>query len=173
MLLDNSSLGSAEAPPCILPRRTRSPGKIKVLVADDLPLNVKMMCRNIQNLPCGHFTICTASTAEEVVELVIEANASFTPFDLLIIDENFMDPDGSLMNSGSTAIKEIRALESLNGVRRPLAIISWTSDSDSQLISEKLLEYGADLVWGKPGPQGTQMQADLCTILGSNPDYKS
>ena len=139
---------------------------VKVLIADDMSLNVKLMCRSIRKLPHGHFTISTTSTAEKVVELILGAHASEAPYDLLIIDENFIDQHGIQMNSGSTAIKEIRAMESSKGVHRPLAIISWTSDSER--IPDKLLECGADLVWGKPSPQGEQMEDDLRTILGTN-----
>ena len=129
----------------------------RVLVADDVSGNCKLMVRILQRLH-EDWNISTVVTAEEVVTLVQEAHAKTTPFNLLVIDENFGD-----CMKGSTAIVEIRATEQTRTSQSKLAIISWTSDADT--ISEVLLERGADHVWGKPLPELSTLQDDLQRIL--------
>ena len=109
----------------------------------------------------GNWAISTACTAEEALELLRVAHATSTPFQLLIIDENF----GVQQQSGSWAIQEIRATEKISAPLLRLSIISWTSNVDT--LSKMLLECGADLVWGKPFPEVSVLQDDLRSVLGT------
>lgn len=150
------------------------PESLRVLVADDLLLNRKLLKLALTRSCGANWQIDIAATAEEALQrATVPADGAPLP-DLLIMDEIFSDDESAMR--GSEAIKRIRAAngEAAGGGaaesggsdgadgkggkgrgqgRKRLLIISCTGNAAYDL--ERLRECGADDVWSKPFPSFT------------------
>jgi len=131
------------------------PKGLRVLVADDMRMNRKLMHRVLEREMKAEWVVETAETAEEAMERVLSAEPRFG---LVIFDENF----GADRMSGSQAIRLIREAGVTN-----LVIISCTGALGGSTSEEEILASGADAVWGKPFPSWSDgtMQGELAGLL--------
>jgi len=134
-----ASVSSTAEPTSAVPRF--APG-LRVLVADDMALNRKLMLRVFAKEIGGSWRTSEADTAEKVLTALSEEQ-----FDLLIIDEYFSDDGNALRGSG--AIARFREQEAQRGGRLP--IISCTCNAQQE--GARIMACGADDVWGKPFPK--------------------
>ena len=152
------STGKAAALPQII---SQIPRDLHILIADDMPMNRKIMERKLAMEPfadLGYF-VTHASSAEEVVRLM---KANHSQYDLLLIDENFNPASGGHL-LGSEATKIIRAWEEEVGAPR-IPIISCTGNC-TQNDAERYIQAGVDHCWGKPLPTQADMASDLARLV--------
>ena len=117
-------------------------GALQVCVADDLPINRKMMAHKLAKMR-PNWTVHLCDTADQVLE-------DWKRMDLLIIDNNF----GAGKMTGSQAIQLIRQQD--HG--KALVIALWSADQIQD-------DPGANCIWEKHvGPD--TMAGDLCQLLG-------
>ena len=135
------------------------PHNLKVLVADDIAMNRKLLRRVLEQQLGAGWAVAEAATAEEVLRLHLEEGARY---DLLVLDEIFARDPGEELMRGSEATRQLRAAE----VRTP--IIACSGNAAGADSEKKFRVAGADLVWGKPFPNFTDgsMQRDLARLLG-------
>ena len=135
------------------------PHNLKVLVADDIAMNRKLLRRVLEQQLGAGWEVSEAATAEEVLRLHLEEGARY---DLLVLDEIFARDPGEELMRGSEATRQLRAAE----VRTP--IIACSGNAAGADSEKKFRVAGADLVWGKPFPNFTDgsMQRDLARLLG-------
>ena len=143
------------------------PSGLSFLVADDIALARLMMTIALKRI-CPDCTVQQASTAEQVLEMVMRTGAyrasEAPPFDVLLLDGDY--GEGSRL-TGEDLFERIRAMHAvgepmpgLSSARRPI-LISTTADAASPSTVERVLACGADLVWGKPTPTHAEMAAQL------------
>ena len=130
---------------------------LRVLVADDVLMNRRLLRRAFTSYFGQGWSVTEATTAEEAVLLATE-----TEFAVIVMDEIFAP--GLEAMRGSAAILDLRAHEARAGVARRAVIVSCTGNASS------LDESGADLVWGKPMPNFTnnEMQNELAPHLAAS-----
>mmetsp|Transcript_51156 Transcript_51156/g.111152 ORF Transcript_51156/g.111152 Transcript_51156/m.111152 type:complete len:506 (-) Transcript_51156:378-1895(-) len=147
----HQTLSAAQAAPAF----AALPKGLRVLVADDMRMNRKLMHRVLEREMKAEWVVETAETAEEAMERVLSAEPRFG---LVIFDENF----GADRMSGSQAIRLIREAGVTN-----LVIISCTGALGGSTSEEEILASGADAVWGKPFPSWSDgtMQGELAGLL--------
>eukprot|EP00965_Chrysotila_dentata_P087940 2903336-Pleurochrysis_carterae.AAC.2 len=132
----HQALPAAQAAPAV----PALPKGLRVLVADDMRMNRKLLHRVLQHEMKAEWVVETVETAEEAMERVFSAEPRFG---LVIFDENF----GADRINGSQAIRRIRQAGFMN-----LVIISCTGGLGGTSSEEEILACGADAVWGKPFP---------------------
>lgn len=116
---------------------TLLPKGLRVIIADDMPMNRKMLSRVLLNsIGAEQWTVHEASSGEEVLRTCFEEGAK--P-DIVFMDENFGDD----MLRGSDTIQHLR-----DGGMASLVISLTTEDA----AVERCLQSGADAFWRKPFP---------------------
>ena len=150
-LLAGQSLSSRSEPTPAKVRETVDRKKeqaLRILLVDDNEINVLLGTTVLQSLGYG----CeTASDGIKAIAMVQEANASASPFDIILMDLHMPDVDGF------EATRAIRDMEQ-TGLHRS-QIIALTADSTPD-TSRRALEAGADHTLVKPFGQ-----AELRDIL--------
>ena len=137
------------------------PSDLRVLLADDVKTNRKLI-RLALTRHCGErWDIVEASTGEEALQMYKSEAGQGCPFELLLLDEIY-SPESSALR-GSDVIKAIRQHEQ-DTRTPPVAIISCTGNTQDKSF---LLECGADSVWEKPMPdfRDGSMQQALSEVL--------
>lgn len=147
----DSSQPAADAADAALPHGAR------ILLADDVVLNQKMLARRLrQLLRDPDFTY--ASTGEEALSLLTAGQ-----YDLAILDEIYVNNwEGAL--TGLQLTRAIRAAELRAPSGEPLPIIGSTGNEDAAYVAEAL-SAGQLAVWGKPAPSAARMVDDLQRAL--------
>ena len=138
-------------------------GDVRVLIADDADMNVKLLRRTLSKFVCGDWAVDEAATAEEALELIEAASRGHASYDLIVVDEIFSE-DPSMMR-GSDVIQRLRAAEREAPEPRRHVVVSCTGNEAYQ--RERLLQVGADEVWSKPLPSATDgtLQRALAILL--------
>ena len=157
-------------------------GHARILVADDVVMNVRLLSLMIRRHCCATYDVHTATTTDEVL-----SQTRSTRFDLIIIDEIFSENPQA--PKGSNIIRQLRATEKMaasaaaanataspdvvnaaagsqeQAADRPLVIVSCTGNEAYERAA--LVAAGADAVWSKPTPNahdGT-LQRELAALL--------
>jgi len=138
---------------------TALPAQLRVLVADDVSLNRRMLRMSFKHI-CPEWQVVEAATAEEAVELARAAATAGEPFGLICIDEEFapgVSGSDELMR-GSEAVRLIREHE--RKTQASAAIVSITGNALFRC-------EGANAAWGKPfpSPRDGTMQHELAYLL--------
>lgn len=158
------------------------PRQLRVLIADDVKMNRKLLRAALSRHCCSEWEIDEAATAEAAVAEM--SSTSDSRYDLVLMDDHF-EVDGSgakpskmgdqehdrslVAMRGSEAIGYIRAFELQNPSLRPAVLIMCTGAS---LDADASWRKHADAVWGKPFPDFTNntMQRMLSELLRNRPD---
>ena len=127
----------------------------KLLIADDVTINRKLLERTFRKLGGQSLVIEMAETAEEVLRA-----AKASSFEVIVVDEIFSQDDQAMR--GSDAIKKIREHEKNAGVPSS-TIVSCTGNA--AYIESELLAAGASLVWNKPYPPLGEISVQLGELL--------
>jgi len=152
------SLAAPEPPLSVPAPEFKAAGR--VLVADDMRVNRSLLRRAFTTKFGVDWTVEEAATAEDALAALLPGH----PFDLLVMDEIFSDIDVDQMR-GSAAIRLLREREATQQDLTRLAVISCTGNAAHDRA--RLLECGADDVWGKPFPnaQDGSMQKHVARLL--------
>jgi len=157
----NLPLRLSEAPP---ERPVSAPAPefkagVHVLVADDARINRILLRRAFTSRFGADWTVQEAASAEDVLAALLPGHR----FDLLVIDEIFSDIAVGQMR-GSAAIAILREREASQNLAR-LVAISCTGNAAHDCA--RLMECGADDVWGKPFPNAYDgsMQKKVAELL--------
>ena len=138
---------------CTRERQVPLPEALRVLLADDLSLNTKLLSRRLGRL-LVHPAFTFATTGEEALELL-----AHHVYDLVILDEIFgNDNEGAL--TGTQVTRAIRAKGIQSGLGGALPIIGSTVN-EAEGHNERAMEAGQMAVWGKPLPADDRMACDL------------
>ncbi|MCK6558911.1 response regulator [bacterium] len=122
---------NAGRPP--LPRRSREPGRLHILIAEDDEINQRLAARLLEK--CGHTVVTVGNGADAVAAFRAER------FDLILMDIQ-MPALG-----GFEAIIAIRELEKITGGRTPIvAVTAYAMKGDR----ERCLAAGVDAYVSKP-----------------------
>jgi CheY-like chemotaxis protein len=162
----SAATATAAAPPP--PPPPKLPPKVRVLIADDVLMNVRLLQAALRRC-CNTWRVTAVELAGEALTLFEEARRDGDAFDLIIMDEHFDARSENMI--GTDVIRRMRAIESgADGGPRRAAIISCSGNSneDDADLSSVFLAAGADAVWAKPIPSfidGT-MQRRLAAVLG-------
>ena len=157
---------TASAPKQSIGTTLSLPHELRVLIADDLASNRKLLLCTLKRIIRSPIKCVQVSTAQAAVKAAKERH-----FDLIFMDEVFAD-EGSLRGSG--AMREIREAEDAKKSGRS-AIVSCTgfagftteSGTGEDLASKPFFDAGSDAVWGKPIPSHIDgsMQREIVRIL--------
>ena len=165
--------GSERAPTATRPSSPSNnhllPSDLRVLLADDVKTNRKLI-RLALTRHCGErWGIVEASTGEEALQMYKSETGQARPFELLLLDETY-SPEPSALR-GSDVIKAIRKHEQTTHTP-PVAIISCTGNTQDKSF---LLECGADSVWEKPMPdfRDGSMQVALSEVLSKRKEVRA
>jgi len=138
------------------PDDARLPSGMRVLVADDMRLNRKLLVHMFQRIATG-WQMSEADSGDEALRRVLQEGDEF---DLIVMDEYFI---GSEL-LGSDVVRQMRAAN----IHTPIVSCSGNaSSSPDDSINNRFREAGSDLVWSKPLPNwrdGT-LQRQLRSIL--------
>jgi CheY-like chemotaxis protein len=153
--------------------RAALPSGLRCLVADDMPMNRKLMRRALERFCGSGWTVTDASTAEKAVELACPPSGGSSPFDLIVTDEHFAPPSTMGVMRGSDAIRAILHHFKRDGVRAPATVLCTGNARDARAKQSEgaggnvSAEELPDLVWDKPFPDPTDgsMAAQLATVL--------
>ena len=126
---------------------------LAILIADDSRMN-RMILKRVLALALHCDTIAEVASGDEMLEMT-----RFARFDVLFIDEEM----GDGLN-GSEAIAQLRA-GSPEQLPSTAVIVSVTGGADDAAEVRRLLEVGADLVWGKPQPSVPEITEQILGAL--------
>jgi signal transduction histidine kinase/CheY-like chemotaxis protein len=161
------------------------PRQLRVLIADDVKMNRKLLRAALSRHCCSEWEIDEAATAEAAVAEM--SSTIDSRYDLVLMDDHF-EVDGSgakpskmgawehdpslVAMRGSEAIAYIRAFELQNPSLRPAVLIMCTGAS---LDVDASWRKHADAVWGKPFPDFTNntMQRSLSELLRKRPNVST
>jgi CheY-like chemotaxis protein len=115
---------------------TSQPLKLRVLLAEDNPVNARVATLMLRKLEC---TVTVAETGARVMQMV---DASADDFDVVLMDVQMPDVDGL------EATRAIRELESQRG-RTPIPIIALTANA-MKGDADRCLEAGMNGYLAKP-----------------------
>jgi signal transduction histidine kinase len=151
--------------PLRAPSSTNLPAGLRVLVADDLILNRKMVMRLLSKvLPEPEFT--QAATAEEARAALFGGE-----FALATLDEHFESDE--LVGTEITRLYRVHEqsrLASAASAGRPLPLVSPTviiglTGMETEAHRLKAIAMGQSFVWGKPMPAVDKVRAELNQLL--------
>ena len=135
------------------------PEGLRVLIADDHPVNRRLLARSLQSvLPEGtHFE--QAGSGEEALALLLHRDKGF---DIALVDEHF--GNGKRLR-GTEVTERVREHERVAGECRRLIMIGVTGNQSLGMHNASALTTGQDAVWGKPFPRPVQMRDELLGLF--------
>eukprot|EP01083_Nonionella_stella_P291175 990827_1 len=139
----------------------RLPEKLRVLVADDEPTNVKILSRKLTSMDPFkdlEWRVDTCRSGEEALRMVHDAERSGEQrFTILFLDQDYSSCPGSVIK-GTEVCREIQKMA------EPPYVIGSTGNCTEEDKHEWQLA-GSLFVWAKPIPSIDRMYCDLCTSL--------
>ena len=134
------------------------PSGMRVLVADDLKVNRKLLIRLLKTvLPTPQ--VEEASTAAVTLQLLLEK-----PFDIAFIDEHFVE-NAELTGTEITA--RVRAHEQARSDGASRVVILGVTGMEDTVHTKWACAQGQDEVLGKPFPSGATLRKILHRLLSN------
>jgi len=135
---------------------------MRVLVVDDVLVNRKVMGRRFRQPPFSEFdiTVSYASSGEEALRKIEEADADNKAFDVIVMDEFLYDSGGVLL--GHETVERIRLKESVGSdPERKRSMIFGCSGNLTSEDVQRFRDSGSDGFWGKPLPESHLLLEDI------------
>ena len=105
----------------------RLPSGLRVLLADDMPLNNKLLGHALRKCRAD-WVIESCLSVDEALEMFSAAAAEQKPYDLCVVDEHMSDAPDAMVGSQAIAVMREREREAGGGARAVL--VSCTGDSE-------------------------------------------
>ena len=143
------------------------PEMLRVLIADDQKMNNLLMSRVLKQHVCASWTLTVEEVSEAALETFKAAMAAGSPFDLVIIDENF---DARSSMTGTDVIHQMRRAEQTRGGGAAVMVsCSGGAAIEQDATAERAQAGVLDAVWGKPIPSWSDgtMQRMLAALLAA------
>jgi len=148
------------APAALEPMMAPLPAGLRILLADDKPINTKMLALRLSKLLVDpKFTF--AVTGEGALELL-----STQTFDLAVLDEIYGNDNPDAL-TGIKLTHAIREAAVQSGQGGELPIIGSTGN-EATAHNEAAFAAGQIAVWGKPLPSSKSIERDLQRALCSS-----
>ena len=162
--LEESAAPSAISPEHSGPEEQRLPSGLRVLLADDMPLNNKLLGHALRKCRAD-WVIESCLSVDEALEMFSAAAAEQKPYDLCVVDEHMSDAPDAMVGSQAIAVMREREREAGGGARAVL--VSCTGDSEMAGFEAAARAQGADGVWTKPFPNfaNGELQGSLVGLL--------
>ena len=156
------------APPSPSPRGALLEGPfnglpLRVLVADDMPINRQLLVMQLKKL-FKEIEVFDKETGEDALE-ALRSTIDFTPdkgFDIAFLVEVY----GPHPMKGTEVTQHARAAGVTARSGGPLPIIGCTGNQGAGAHNEQAFAAGQNSVWGKPFPPAEQMREELVEFLG-------
>ena len=162
--LEESAAPSAISPEHSGSEEQRLPSGLRVLLADDMPLNNKLLGHALRKCRAD-WVIESCLSVDEALEMFSAAAAEQKPYDLCVVDEHMSDAPDAMVGSQAIAVMREREREAGGGARAVL--VSCTGDSEMAGFEAAARAQGADGVWTKPFPNfaNGELQGSLVGLL--------
>ena len=134
-----------------MPALSRSPRALRVLLAEDHPINMKLLTLLMDQM--GHDHVCAAN-GEEAVQLF-----ETQTFDLVLMDVMMPTMDG---------LSALRCIRQSTGASRPDTPVIMVTAYAMNFDRQRFLDAGADGYVSKP-IEATVLQAEINRLVSGHP----
>ena len=134
------------------------PAGLRVLVADDMRINSRLVARTLKKLLRKPDIIFAQSGEEALAMLTARPDPPIRLIDVAILDHHF--GNDAELSTGLDVTRRAREANVKSSFGGPILIIGY-SGNEGPAHNELALAAGQDAIWGKPLPQNADMVRDL------------